>query len=187
MTWPDVHAALTRFRTLEPDWDGEGSDPPPPDGEIVQRSTVLIQRGLPSVVRCTLAEWMGDVCKNCWGEGWRANHGSDHPIIDAITCPTCHGSGRTPGIGPRLAQAWPVVEVRTEKVPQAYPAEKPDEYGWCHRRPNEPFNIPQEIWELLEGGTRDGQHDAWIDYPTEPAARAALSAALIRWARSQAI
>lgn len=31
MTWPDVHAALTRFRTLEPDWDGEGSDPPPPD------------------------------------------------------------------------------------------------------------------------------------------------------------
>lgn len=169
MTWPDVHAALTRFRTLEPDWDGEGSDPPPPDGEIVQRSTVLIQRGLPSVVRCTLAEWMGDVCKNCWGEGWRANHGSDHPIIDAITCPTCHGSGRTPGIGPRLAQAWPIERVEvTDAVIHRSGGNDTYYVGGLGR-------FPKEFWRALEG------------HRTASAARAALSAACIQWARSQAI
>lgn len=130
---------------------------------------IIVQRGLPSVVRCTLAEWMGDVCKNCWGEGWRANHGSDHPIIDAITCPTCHGSGRTPGIGPRLAQAWPVERVEvTDAVIHRSGGNDTYYVGGLGR-------FPKEFWRALEG------------HRTASAARDALSAASIQWARSQVI
>lgn len=129
----------------------------------------LVSRGFVSHVRCTLAEWWGGECKACWGQGWRANHGSDHPIIDAITCPTCHGSGRTPGIGPRLAQAWPVERVEvTDAVIHRSGGNDTYYVGGLGR-------FPKEFWRALEG------------HRTASAARDALSAASIQWARSQVI
>lgn len=152
----------------------------------------LVSRGFVSHVRCTLAEWRGVECTACWGEGWRANHASDHPIINSLKCPDCHGTGRTPGIGPRLAQAWPVVEVEvTDRNPidnrgvdshfGGDPRSPADTWFWIPdddpaSRQTE-WQLPRQICDMMPT----------TEFDSEFAARATLSAALIRWARSQAI
>lgn len=125
---------------------------------------IIVRRGFPALVRCTLAEWMGgERCQRCYGSGEFEKH--EH----SYRCGRCHGSGRTHGIGPRLAQAWPVERVEvTDAV--------------IHRSGgNDTYYVgglgvfPKEFWRALEG------------HRTASAARDALSAASIQWARSQVI
>lgn len=153
---------------------------------------IIVRRGFPALVRCTLAEWMGEMCPICDGaEPCELCNGTDwvespYGGIGVIRCPNydetdemggsrCVGkcpncvNGRTPGIGPRLAQAWPVERVEvTDAV--------------IHRSGgNDTYYVgglgvfPKEFWRALEG------------HRTASAARDALSAASIQWARSQVI
>lgn len=127
---------------------------------------LIVQRGLPSVVRCTLAEWMGGECATCGGSGNGIVFSDGKPHKD---CQQCHGTGRTPGIGPRLAQAWPVERVEvTDAVIHRSGGNDTYYVGGLGR-------FPKEFWRALEG------------HRTASAARDALSAASIQWARSQVI
>lgn len=129
---------------------------------------LIVRRGFPAVVRCTLAEWRGGAC-GC--ENGSVDTGGSTPWGEPINqqCPDCHGTGRTPGIGPRLAQAWPVERVEvTDAV--------------IHRSGgNDTYYVgglgvfPKEFWRGLEG------------HRTIASARAALSAACLALARSQVI
>ncbi|TXH18686.1 MAG: TIGR02996 domain-containing protein [Hyphomicrobiaceae bacterium] len=145
---------------------------------------VLIQRGLPAaVVRCTLAEWMvGEECQRCRGDGkiwaaWSVKHESAiYPGRKRVDCPTCRGTGRTPGIGPRLAQRWPIERVEVaDKLPLEI-ARGVWRWGKRVSLANGPYGLDDPIFSLARG-----------DYPTEAAARAALSDAMIAWARGQAV
>lgn len=127
---------------------------------------VIVSGGLPSVVRCTLAEWMGGECATCGGSGNGIVFSDGKPHKD---CQQCHGTGRTPGIGPRLAQAWPVERVEvTDAVIHRSGGNDTYYVGGLGR-------FPKEFWRALEG------------HRTASAARDALSAASIQWARSQVI
>lgn len=125
---------------------------------------VTVRRGFPAIVRCTLAEWMGgERCQRCYGSGEFEKH--EH----SYRCGRCHGSGRTHGIGPRLAQAWPVERVEvTDAVIHQSGGNDTYYVGGLGR-------FPKEFWRGLEG------------HRTIASARAALSAACIQWARSQVI
>lgn len=133
---------------------------------------LIVRRGFPAVVRCTLTEWRGGECGRCSGRGsyWPVGREAGGPAPGPWEeCPTCHGSGRTPGIGPRLAQAWPVERVEvTDAVIHRSGGNDTYYVGGLGR-------FPKEFWRALEG------------HRTASAARAALSAAYIQWARSQVI
>lgn len=76
---------------------------------------------------------------------------------------------RTPAVLPAIAQAWPVERVEvTDAVIHRSGGNDTYYVGGLGR-------FPKEFWRALEG------------HRTASAARAALSAALIRWARSQVI
>ena len=121
-------------------------------GSNTATPAVLVRRGLPSVVRCTLAEWMGGECGQCQGRGQRTLYGDGSGPW--TKCQYCI-DGRTPGIGPRLAQRWPIVAVEVA---------------------DDPLHLPSEITNRFP----PGQY-------TPAKFRAALSDALIAWARSQPI
>lgn len=142
---------------------------------------VLVRRGFPAVVRCTLAEWRGERCPRCGGSGEFSKHEHNY------RCGRCRGSGRIPGIGPRLAQAWPVERVETEKRPfkngrggfswfdSEWPHDGEDGHGF-----------PVEVFRLLKGGNSEGLRRVGSkEYPTESTALAALSAVLLAEARAQ--
>lgn len=145
---------------------------------------LIVRRGFPAVVRCTLAEWMvGEECQRCRDDGkiwaaWSVKHESAiYPGRKRVDCPTCRDTGRTTGIGPRLAQRWPVesVEVVDNEVWKTL------EGLWTAGGGNGGPALPSEIWEIFAD-----QELGW-PYRSDHAARDALSAASIQWARSQVI
>ena len=152
--------------------------------------------------RLVLADWLEEnagavACGACKGQVWPlvpppdvietvntfgvvTRYAKLGPFKAVMPCSACHGTGRTPAIGPRLAQRWPIERV---EVTDANPSHEPRlQYFWP------PFhkNIPRELWnsdlifEKLPVMGRQSRR-----FSTEPAARAALSDALIAWARSQ--
>lgn len=143
---------------------------------------VLIQRGLPALVRCTLAEWIGGECGQCQGRGQRTIYGDGSGPW--TKCQYCV-DGLTPGIGPRLAQRWPIERVEvTDKRPVLVDGNRRhDKYvgRWIW-------------WQGDDGGEENNgtlprsiipekyRNRVW-NFDSEPAARAALSDALIAWAR----
>lgn len=126
---------------------------------------VLIQRGLPAVVRCTLAEWMGGECGQCQGRGHRTLYGDGSGPW--AKCQYCI-DGHAPGIGPPLAQRWPIVAVETDVAIHKSGGNDTYYVGGLGM-------FPQKYWRQLEG------------HRTPSAARAALSAALIAEARGQSV
>lgn len=141
------------------------------NGIVGNAPLVLIRRGFPSVVRCTLAEWMGGECGRCGGEGDISASDETRERTGAYTvaCPTCKGTTRTTGIGPRLAQRWPIVEVEVTDAVVIRKSGGNDTYyvGGLGM-------FPQKYWRQLEG------------HRTPSASRAALSAVLIAEARGRA-
>lgn len=97
---------------------------------------------------------------------------------------------------PRLVQEQPIEAVRvTDKRPAEYDAagETPTDdnpatqFAWWRWEPggraDDEDDIPTEVWDLLEG---DYVSDTDLDktYPTADAAHAALSVAMLRWAKA---
>ena len=135
-------------------------------GNGARHPWVVVSRGLPSVVRCTLAEWMGGECGQCQGRGQRTIYGDGSGPW--TKCQYCI-DGRDPGIGPQLAQAWPLVRVEvTDAVIHPSGGNSTYYVGGLGI-------FPKEFWRRLEG------------HRTPSAARAALSDATIAWARGQVI
>jgi uncharacterized protein (TIGR02996 family) len=141
----------------------------------------LFRRGWVSEVRCRLAEWVGGPCGRCNG---RANAPNPFP-----GCPDCT-KGTLTGIGPAVCAAQPVTSVvLTDREPWQ---ERPDVFGWW-RQGGEPgggeddeSDLPPAVFE--EVAARDPDYHpshqvVW--FPTRAAALAALSAALIAWAKAR--
>ena len=138
-------------------------------------------RGFIAHVRCRLADFIGGTCEGCYGDdneirsaagggNWRMRH-----------CPNCAGTGRTPGIGPRLVRAQPVerVEVADKRPLQVNTSSnvQPYYFTWlCGEALNRPHHVTNELWRLME-------RSAW---PTAESAKSALSNALIKHAKSKA-
>lgn len=165
--WPAVRGAFAGegwVACLEDSSFGKGEATSP--GNVI----VLVSRGFPAIVRCTLGQWRGGECENCGGFGeFRRRH--DNGDGPEGPCPDCggkwnsgphddpddywdKGTGRTPGIGPRLAQTWPVVAVEVT---------------------DDPLHLPSEITNRFP----PGQY-------TPDQFRLTLSDALLAWARGQA-
>lgn len=143
----------------------------------------IVRRGFVAEVRCRLAEWCGGACDDCDGTG------RDASLPDADwTCRKCSGTGRTTGIGPRLVREHPVEVVRVvDRV--AANIDSPMKFAWhtATEWRNVPHHIPPAVWSNLKGGDRCANCPYCWGYPTRDAADAALSAALIAWAKSQGV
>ena len=136
-------------------------------------------RGFVHTVRGPLVSLIGGDCEPC-GRGWLTRHADGRPH----DCPACHGTGRTTGVMRELVQREPVelVEV-TDREPcrhrirnragerkdrWAYWAKQEQDYGILPHVP-ESSRIPPDLLDHMDAG-----------YPTPDAARAALSAAILR-------
>lgn len=96
-------------------------------------------------------------------------------------CPGCNGTGRTAGVLRELVRREPVrfVEV-TDKEPRPNTADLRNAtwWGWfLTDRPRERYDLTFNLWDHLH--PRSGASE-WRQYPTPDAARAALSAAILR-------
>jgi len=169
-------------------------------GDRWPEMTLCIRRGFIAEVYCTLADWCGGLC------GCFTNEPDDG-------CAACGGTGHATGIGPAVVRSHPVTSVHlTDHEPASYRvstdtrAEEvaavlrfwPDmagvdrvwtftdhdefqsqsrRYGFTQPVRDFPSHISGEIMRHYERRPR----------PTREAALDALSDALIRWARCQAV
>lgn len=152
------------------------------------------RRGFVEFVSCQLADWVGTECDNVYrNNGSKCNKGCLYTGMDGmkvIQCGKCHGLGRLNARGPAIVSQQPVARVVTDRVPQRYPITEPSLYGWfrglrSHNR-DELLSIPQFVWDAMKNEPVANVHVNWLDFPSEQAALAALSAALLRWARDAA-
>lgn len=159
-----------------------------PPGEQA-KPIVVVSRGLPRTVLCnTLAEWIGGECAQCGGTGERGSIG-DHGQYP-IRCRTCNGNGHIHGIGSRLAQHWPIERV---EIKDRSPLGVKGGIRWTNES-RYSWGLPQAIFERLPTGPtctmiRDAGEN-WAsrtsirDYESHDAADAAVSDAMIIWARA---
>lgn len=114
------------------------------------------RRGFVAEITCTLADWIGGKPCNVCHDGF---------TIPANLCTYCGGTGRLPGYGPAIVAAHPVEKVViTDAVIHASGGNDTYYVGGLGR-------LPQQYWSQLEG------------LPSRGAAVAALSDALIAWAK----
>jgi uncharacterized protein (TIGR02996 family) len=122
------------------------------------------------------AKW----CRQCWATTSPRHNG----YRQGDRCPHCSGAGRVGGCRDLLRRE-PVTRVRvTDREPlREDERDGGDRYRWvCND--DSPFGLPESIYSHLRDYTTEA---AWTgvvkDYPTRDAAHAALSAAVLRWAR----
>ena len=148
-----------------------------PDGGVIA-DRIRYRRGFVAEVRCTLSQWCGGECGVCAGHG--------DIIADSrgftFQCDSCHGTGRTPGIGPSVVRSHPVERVVLNNQPlhvlQEGVAWVNDETGtWTGGVPTAVFRLIKTRWPRANG------HQKAFITPEE--AVDALSVALIAWAKSQ--
>ncbi len=142
--------------------------------------TFTYRRGFPAEVRTTLAAWCGGVCQ-CRGILWRHELGQDAPVVH---CADCHGTGRTPALGPAVVRAQPVTRVvLTDREPLL----RVHGYAWYGRAVISGYHpesdLPRPLFLLLAGGMVID--DDCRTYDTEVSAHDALNAAAILWAKQQ--
>lgn len=147
----------------------------------------LYRRGFVAEVHCTLADWCGgELCWCC----------DRDPETYGDVCPRwCGGTQLAPGIGPRLVREHPVERVVCSDR-QPWEDGTNDVWSWFHVSSPTPGDVhpqsdlPAAVYGLLGGESgrrRDDPGVTWKDFPTREAANLALSAALIRWAKSQGV
>ncbi len=154
----------------------------------------VFRRGFVAEVRCPLATWRGGDCERCNGRRYLgATAPGQHGFIGTPDCPTCHGEGRTPGIGSQVMARWPVECVRVVgKEPFRYDGSDLRvwyrESGDPQLRHPEQSRLPDEVFDLLEGRWIEGGHreGRWKTFATPADAHAALSAVLIAEAKDRA-
>ena len=170
-----------------------------PDGGVIA-DRIRYRRGFVAEVRCTLSQWCGgEVCEICDGDGddWQCGH--------------CN-NGRTHGIGPAVVRSHPVEVVRVtdrEPVTHRYSSDvRGEEVAAASARFWPDMAGIDLVWihsdrSILEDGHRRAgltfpvrDHPSIIPgdvmayynkrpYKTAEDANAALSVALISWAKSQ--
>lgn len=152
----------------------------------IPASVVMVwSRGFVHEVRCTLADWVGGECVGCDGRGYLrvGVGGRKHE--------TCHGTGRTGGIGPRLVREHPIRKVT---LTDRRPDEHGGEYWWWAEneydiaaRANQ---LHGAVFDLLPGEIEFVDSDMLIPFmrfPSEAKAVGAAGAALIAWAKQQPV
>lgn len=152
---------------------------------------VLYERGFIGQIRCRLQFWYGTKCPHC-----PDRQGQQHRLYPGgwEKCEPCHGLGRLNARGPQIVAAHPVTRVvLTDREPNAWPANGPDNHGWFrglrhrpHHTPcDEPLSVPEWLWDIM-AESRGEKHGQWLDFPTKASAIDALSVALVHWARQAA-
>lgn len=160
------------------------------DSIVEQDNRVIWRRGFVAEVTCRLADWVGGECPECDPNcrGYLApDHIHDGPrCIRGPRCPTCSGTGRTPAHGPAIVRQQPVELVR---VTDREPLRSGGFYYWYDDRREGGIALamhylPTAIFDLMVDAGN------WFDYQfggsslnSLDAAHAALSAALILWAK----
>ena len=93
------------------------------------------------------------------------------------------GTGHIDAHGPAIVRATPVREVRfVGKSPSAFRyTNTHDGYGW-YRGGESTLAVPEFLWDLMHENGSKAHNSYWLDFPTEEAAYAALSAAAILFA-----
>lgn len=142
------------------------------------------RRGFVSEIRLPLAAWVGGACGRCRGSGtWdRGDDDSGGPHV--FTCPSCRGTGTLPGVGPRVVACQPVEVVR---VSDREPYHGGGQWSWYDETKvslglHPKSDLPSSVFRLLPR-SECGEDNHGVYYPTEAAANAALSAALITMAK----
>lgn len=134
------------------------------------------RRGFVAEVRGTLAALIGTDCDRCEATGMRT------PPPESRPCRSCRGTGHTTGVLPALVRREPVERAEvTDREPYHNGG------GYCWYDESRPLpqtgshwaNLPTELFRRLTRRPR------WVPYPTPGAARDALSAALLAWAKAQ--
>lgn len=152
-------------------------------------------RGFADVFRGPLAAWIGGECEAVGPHHGDSCDGSGRVLSPNSQfyqhCRVCSGTGRTVGIGPAVVAAHPVelVEV-TDREPHS---DEGDTAFWCRQFPDatmtDPWGLPAFMFDLLTGYSREenrgGPYRKTRFYPTRELAKAALSTALIAWAKAQ--
>lgn len=146
-----------------------------------RRSVGVVRRGFVAEVRAPLADLVGGECGACGGGGVRAAYdgGRNFP------CSACSHTGRTPGLLPALVRAQPVERV---VVTDRGPTETQSGWSyWLHSGLDDTDSLPLDLsLHLLEHLLEHNGvlfPNERLAYPTREAADAALSAALLAWAR----
>jgi uncharacterized protein (TIGR02996 family) len=155
------------------------------------------RRGFVAEIDLPLAVWVGGECERCGGlrrvrvtdleELERIRRRGGHPMVPPgryVRCDSCGGSGRIPGCGRAVVRAAPIELVTvTGKRPLAVAGD----FGWVLRRDgmyDEPLFLPREVWDGLRWYFPAPSARVYARcYPTEAAANAALSDALLAMAR----
>lgn len=113
------------------------------------RPSYIVRRGFIAEVRAPLASLVGgDVCSRCNGNklvwaAWEVKHeGAIYPGRKRITCPACHGTGRTPVVLPAIAKSHPL-----EWVGVTDAIHEDGRFPGGHRIDREQF--PRELWLSL--------------------------------------
>lgn len=149
------------------------------------------ERGFPSEIRCTQAQWVGGPCERCHGNPYH-----EEPAFDDVgneigtrQCIHCNGNGtgRTPGIAGRVMFSWPVTTVvLTDCNPQNHAQ---GWCWWCHvTERHDASVISREIWDRLESFNVYGKGNPTLLkwYNSESEAHAALSSAAIAFGLREA-
>jgi uncharacterized protein (TIGR02996 family) len=138
-------------------------------------------RGFVHGVWCRFETWTGGVCGRCGG--WKylgAPAPGQHGWIGAPDCPDCAGTGTTPGVGTAVVACHPVEVVR---VSDREPYHRGGQWSWYDETKvslgsHPKSDLPSSVFRLLPR-SECGEDNHGVYYPTEAAANAALSAALL--------
>ena len=134
-----------------------------------QMPRIVVKRGWPAEVSCTLADWIGGDCGECNG----------------TACGKCYGGGVIPGHGPAIVAAQPVEVVRVTDKRPILSGVFWTWYSSGNRLTPEHTIIPMPIFDLLKPHSLSSGSSQIVHFHSEQAAVAALSAALIAWAKEQ--
>jgi uncharacterized protein (TIGR02996 family) len=139
----------------------------------------VVRRGFVAEVRCRLAVWVGGECPECDG-GSDAYYNTPGEERDS-PCSWCRGNGEVPDIGPRVVAEHPVERVVLTDSDLAV------------------YDDTMEVWLLDQSAIPDAviallphKYARWVRteglyFEAREHADAALSAALIAWARAQPV
>lgn len=121
-----------------------------------------------------LADFIGEVCATCDGSGGTSLLGNE-----GEACYNCHGTGRVGGIGRALVAAVPVANVRVgdrEPLRNSF-SEQSEDWFWAKDVTGARNSISADVWDLIQAS--QGESEIFKGFPTEAAAHAALTRAVI--------
>ena len=136
---------------------------------------LVIGRGLPAMVRCSLRWYIGGPCERCRGDGYTEG---EYRVLDGRhtdRCPWCHGTGRTPGNGADAVGPWPVTRVVvTDRAPRWIGHRGSDWHCWVVS------DLTPEVFAALPAKLAASYHAPDVKwYETGADANAALSDTLL--------